>query len=45
MMLWNPNNLDADLDDAFAPTYHLRQVAIERANRVPGVRLVTDESK
>lgn len=25
------------------PSYHLRQMAIERAKRVPGVRLVTDE--
>jgi osmotically-inducible protein OsmY len=25
------------------PSYHLRQMAVERARRVPGVRLITDE--
>ena len=27
------------------PSYHLRQVAIDRARRVPGVRQVTDEMR
>ena len=27
------------------PTYHLRQVAIDRARREPGVREVTDEMR